>query len=294
MATPRIASSPTCLSCLRRLAQPSSPSVFASAATLTPAWAWTQTRTKASKAQLEDLQGIPVRLLHDIPGFGRKHAIIRVKRGRMRNIWFPKGKAEYMTRQRFTDMGLTEAAIGVRDRSFGVVNIEPEDTKAKLPMEEEQPKSLTLEPELARALIISLVPEVLVFTRSVVVKPSQPAPKVSPSLAPNAATSSSSEQKEAPTPEPVKAIFGSVTVDDILRVIKEKLLTDRKGAYVSIDASSITMLGLDRNIDGENRIKRLGTFEILISPGTVDGKPLPPVSRVVQVVAGKDKSAAEQ
>ncbi len=37
----------------------------------------------------------------------------------MRNIWFPKGAAEYMTKQRFVDMGLTDAAIGVRDRTFG-------------------------------------------------------------------------------------------------------------------------------------------------------------------------------
>lgn len=46
-------------------------------------------------------------------------AIIRVKSGRMRNQWHHKGLAEYMTKQRFSELGLTEAAIGVRDRSFG-------------------------------------------------------------------------------------------------------------------------------------------------------------------------------
>lgn len=71
---------------------------------------------------MEDLQGIPVRLLRDIEGFGRKHAIIRVKRGRMRNEWHHKGAAEYMTRERFQQMGLTKAAIGVRDRSFGKID----------------------------------------------------------------------------------------------------------------------------------------------------------------------------
>lgn len=44
---------------------------------------------------------------------------MRVKSGRMRNYWFPRGRAEYMTKQRFRDMGLTESAIGVRDRTFG-------------------------------------------------------------------------------------------------------------------------------------------------------------------------------
>lgn len=37
----------------------------------------------------------------------------------MRNIWFPKGCAEYMTKQRFVELGLSESAIGVRDRTFG-------------------------------------------------------------------------------------------------------------------------------------------------------------------------------
>ena len=46
-------------------------------------------------------------------------AIIRVKPGRMRNNWFPYNLAEYMTRDRFRELGLTDAAIGVRDRTFG-------------------------------------------------------------------------------------------------------------------------------------------------------------------------------
>lgn len=37
----------------------------------------------------------------------------------MRNQWHHKGLAEYMTKQRFSDLGLTSAAIGVRDRTFG-------------------------------------------------------------------------------------------------------------------------------------------------------------------------------
>lgn len=37
----------------------------------------------------------------------------------MRNQWHHKGLAEYMTKARFAELGLTEAAVGVRDRSFG-------------------------------------------------------------------------------------------------------------------------------------------------------------------------------
>lgn len=70
MATPHIARpAPTCLSCLRRLSQPAS-------TTLTP-FSLVQTRgAKAlTKAELEDLQGIPVRLLRDVVSFGRKGAL---------------------------------------------------------------------------------------------------------------------------------------------------------------------------------------------------------------------------
>lgn len=82
-----------------------------------------------TKAEEEDLQGIPVRLLRDIVGFGRKHAIIRVKPGRMRNVWHHKGLAEYMTKLRFAELGVTEAAIGVRDRTFGTQMLVDEDSK---------------------------------------------------------------------------------------------------------------------------------------------------------------------
>ncbi|KAI0393528.1 hypothetical protein F5Y17DRAFT_458877, partial [Xylariaceae sp. FL0594] len=116
MATPRFARSPTCLSCLRRLAaQPSPASAFSSP--VPPTWARIQTRAASRKADAEDLSGIPVRLLRDVPTFG--HAIIRVRPGRMRNLWFPQGVAEYMTKKRFEELGLSESAIVVRDRGFG-------------------------------------------------------------------------------------------------------------------------------------------------------------------------------
>lgn len=45
----------------------------------------------------------------------------------MRNQWYPAGKAEYMTRQRFKELGLAEEDVGERDRTFGVVQEVEED-----------------------------------------------------------------------------------------------------------------------------------------------------------------------
>ncbi|KAI0109490.1 hypothetical protein GGR51DRAFT_96374 [Nemania sp. FL0031] len=283
MATPRLARSPTCLSCLRRLTQPASPSPLS----------WTQTRSRTTKAELEDLQGIPVRLLRDIATFGRKHAIIRVKPGRMRNIWFPKGAAEYMTRQRFTEMGLTEAAIGVRDRTFGTQLLLEDESEAQQqqqqPSKSKRKEALSLPPEETRDLLTSLLPEVLVFPRIPVATTPAPPPEPvvprSPSLAANAATSAPTPAPSASQAAAVTPIFGSVSRSDILAMIKERLLADPQGSRVALDAESLQILGLDPEHDGENRIKRLGTFEIVITPGvSADGKEIEPVTRVVQIV----------
>ncbi|KAI0433470.1 hypothetical protein F5Y09DRAFT_338688 [Xylaria sp. FL1042] len=279
MATPSLARSPTCLSCLRRIVATQQP------AALSPL-SWTQSRAKTTKAELEDLQGIPVRLLRDIRAFGRKHAIIRVKPGRMRNIWFPKGVAEYMTKQRFAELGLSEAAIGVRDRTFGTqLVVEEEQEGAQKSSSETKTKRkevLTLSPEETQALLTRLLPQALVFPRiPVSTPPPEPATPRSPSLAANAATSTSVAASEAA----VTPIFGSVSRNDILALIKESLLMDPNGSRVALEAESLELLGLDPEHDGEHRIKRLGTFEVLIAPGVdASGKTIEPVSRVVQVV----------
>ncbi|CAJ2513134.1 Uu.00g012530.m01.CDS01 [Anthostomella pinea] len=308
MVTPRLARSPTCISCLRRLAQPP-PSPLS--------LMQTQTRARTTKAELEDLQGIPVRLLADIPAFGRKRradAIIRVKPGRMRNFWFPKALAEYMTRQRFKDMGLTEAAIGVRDRTFGsklaMVDGEDDTTQGDgillredMPGKNKRKEVLTLPPEETQALLTTLLPDILTFARKPIAPaaPAEPTPAPeptvtrSPSLAANAATSTTSSTTTttpttpttptSPEAEPAQQhtpIFGSVSTNDILALIKEKLLAaDAQGSRVALEAEAITILGLDEEGDSDDRIKRLGTFEVLISPG----RDLEPVRRVVEVVA---------
>ena len=74
MAAPGLGRSPTCLNCLRQLAQPRLATTTMAAA---PA-SLVQTRHRTTKAELEDLQGIPVRLLKDIIGFGRKRTLSRL------------------------------------------------------------------------------------------------------------------------------------------------------------------------------------------------------------------------
>lgn len=71
MAAPLASRSPTCLACLRRLAQP-----FASSngnSSSASAVSLVQVRLKSNRLRPKD-QGVVVRLLEDIPKFGRKGA----------------------------------------------------------------------------------------------------------------------------------------------------------------------------------------------------------------------------
>ncbi|GAP90273.1 putative fructose-bisphosphate aldolase protein [Rosellinia necatrix] len=290
MATPGLTrSAPTCLSCLRRLTQQQQQQQPSALSPLS----WIQARTKTTKAELEDLQGLPVRLLRDMPGYGRKHAIIRVKGGRMRNIWFPKGAAEYMTRVRFAELGLTEAAIGVRDRTFGtrlVLDEEQDGTKSDSKKKERRKEVLTMPAEETLTLLEELLPHALVFARRPVVTTPPPPPQPrSPSLAANAATSvDAPEFPGGGGAGAVTPIFGSVSRGDILAMIKDQLAANPQGSRITLEADSLELLGLDPEHDGENRIKRLGTFEVRISPGPgPDGSNLGPVSRKVEVVPGE-------
>ncbi|KAH7026666.1 uncharacterized protein B0I36DRAFT_366200 [Microdochium trichocladiopsis] len=331
MATPRMtARAPACLSCLRRvtLQQASTstttatmPAVMTMVMRGSVATQQQQQRGKATKAELEDLQGIPVRLLEDIVGFGKKDTIMRVKAGRMRNYWFPRGRAEYMTKQRFREMGLTEAAIGVRDRTFGqprsvlaamesssrdanVAAVEAMEADAVAARKKKQ--ALTMPPEQVHDLLKALLPPVLTFERKPIAVPTPTSPAAaaeqaaslrrSPLIASNAVLSEEDEkaaaQATAPTPPPGPiAIFGSVSTQDILARAAEILAaaaaataTDgdlgggsRVAAATLGDVHGVAIRGLE---EGEDRIKRIGVFEVEI----VVAKGLEPIVREVDVV----------
>lgn len=111
----------------------------------------------------------------------------------------------------------------------------------------------------------------------------EPAVVRSPSLAANAQVST--EAAPAPSaaaepttpPQDAKAIFGSVSSLDILTRIREALLADRNGSRVALEADGIVIRGLEA---GEDRIKRLGLYEVEI----VTGKGIEPVTRTLEVV----------
>ncbi len=113
MPVPLLSKAPTCLSCLRQTWTGRSRTAAAVLVGLT------QVRGKKRSGRPRD-QGVVVRLLRDVSTYGRRGTIFRIERGRMRNILYPEGKAEYMTRGRFAELGLSVAdTLGERDFQFG-------------------------------------------------------------------------------------------------------------------------------------------------------------------------------
>jgi hypothetical protein len=87
-------------------------------------------------------------------------SVFRVERGRMRNVWYPRKMAEYMTPTRFRELGLTKDDIGERDTLFGsaAANESEQDseqtaTKAAIPKSKPKPIAATVRP-LALLLLI--------------------------------------------------------------------------------------------------------------------------------------------
>ncbi|EOO02434.1 putative fructose-bisphosphate aldolase protein [Phaeoacremonium minimum UCRPA7] len=293
MATPLMTRSPTCLTCLRRISQ--------TICSGSPA-SLTQVRGKKTSGRPTD-RGVLVRLLEDVPKFGRKDTIFRTERGRMRNIWYPRKQAEYMTTARFAELGLTNDSIGERDPLFGVsfaregVEETEEVDAAARPMVE------GVSPQRAHELLSTILPETIVFRRKLIHPPSAPAaaptantpsaPR-SPLLAAQAAVSAASRPTDLPEPnyEPTEkteavdptaalAIFGSVSTTDIAAAIKEILVHDTEAARIMLDGRDVRFVGME---DGADRVKMLGRWEVEIIPrGEASG--LESVKKVVEVIA---------
>ncbi|KAI0394779.1 hypothetical protein F5Y17DRAFT_457690 [Xylariaceae sp. FL0594] len=141
----------------------------------------------------------------------------------------------------------------------------------------------------AFSILSAIIPETLIFPRRAQPTPApEPAVPRSPSLAVHANTSMGGPAKPKAA-SAVQAIFGSVTRDDIVAQIKQELLTAPEGSRVALEADSVEIQGLDPEHDGPDRIKRLGSFEVLIyADATVEGKKGEPVKRVVKVVSQQD------
>jgi len=226
-----------------------------------------QVRHKSnSKSGRKADNGVLVRLLRDIPRFGRKGAIFRVERGRMRNQWFLYNRAEYLTPARMRELGLSADDIGERDTEFGVTKESKDLETSSSSFDPEhtvepgiKPATIQIEsvpPEDAQMLLSALLPEPLVFYRQPITKP----------------------DGIAATTKPATDIYGSVSIMDIFQQVKAVLMNHSAASRIALSPEHIRLVGVD-HVD---RIRTLGTSAVHIH---VPGSNQAPVTRTLKIAA---------
>ncbi|KZF21143.1 hypothetical protein L228DRAFT_248915 [Xylona heveae TC161] len=262
--------STTCASCMKRISRgiESSPNPFVQ-----------QIRGKKKLAQQSS--SLKVRLLQDVPKYGRRGAIIPVAAGRMRNQWYPNGMAEYVSTIQIRELGL-EGAKFERDATF-----RPDQPEKKTEIWEKKEKKAKkheqigvdvplLSPQRVTEILTTVVPERIEFYRTPIAVPREE--KATPKSRSRAVNSAAADLAAASEPAPgqeVVGIHGSVSTADIASSIKALLGGNQETARVVLSAEDIHFVGRRRQQgEGEtDRVKELGDFEVEIrlkgAPGVV-------------------------
>ncbi|KAK0104598.1 hypothetical protein ONS95_004884 [Cadophora gregata] len=286
MASPLVSKAPQCMSCIRRMT-----SSFGDAFHF-PARQQARGKKKLASAKI---QTVKVHLLQNIPGYGRRGAVIPVTSGVMRNIWYPKKMAEYLTMEKLQNLGLKKDSVVERDSTFqtrAVRKLEKKQEKQTqerpeepiVRMTEEQPSEPIpqfeldlLSPEQATTILENLLPSSLDFYRTPI---SLPTPKrVSPSIPASSAISAAAEgNKPGPGRTEKRGIYGSVSTSDIAANLKAILAEDEEGIRVVLSHENISFV---EETEDRDRVKHLGVFDIDIR---LEGAP-ESVRRTIQVSA---------
>ncbi|KAL8914966.1 MAG: hypothetical protein Q9171_000593 [Xanthocarpia ochracea] len=246
---------------------------------------------------------VNVRLLEDVRGYGRKGcspnrtstrrsiviieglgSIIPIAPGRMRNIYYPQRKAEYVTAAQMRTTNQKDI-LTERDFSFGLPQLQPD----LLPVEEKtldvQMKLLT--PKRTSEIIEAYVSSEIIFYRVPIAVPepeSAPPEPVGDSI--NAIGGEATIRK-APELDPsvsasVIKIFGSVSTANMVESIKAALLSSEEGARVVLAPEDIQIDEMENEDLGieVDRLKALGEYKIKIRVKGID-----PIRRVVSIRA---------
>ncbi|KAL8861995.1 MAG: hypothetical protein Q9178_001450 [Gyalolechia marmorata] len=227
---------------------------------------------------------VNVRLLEDIRGYGRKGSIIPIAPGRMRNIYYPQRKAEYVTAAQMRTTNQKDI-LTERDFSFGLPQLHPDS----LPVEEKaldvQMKLLT--PKRTSEIIEACVPSEIIFYRVPIAVPepeSAPPEPVGNSI--NAIGGEATIRK-APEPDPAISvsatrIFGSVSTANIVESIKAVLSASEESARVVLAPEDIQIDEMENEDLGieVDRLKALGEYKIEIRVKGID-----PIRRQVSIRA---------
>ncbi|RDL42223.1 uncharacterized protein BP5553_02202 [Venustampulla echinocandica] len=267
MASPLITRSPQCISCLRRTV------AGLGERRLFPAGQQIRGKKYAPKGTNK----VNALLLKDVKGYGKKGTVMSVAPGVMRNQWYPRKLAEYVTDARLAELGLKKEDIVERgniqtaeeavsstmqaeaDSDAGTTANDPLATLDPIqepvePVEPAAPEPLT--PEQATSILTRLLVPTVEFHRTPIPTSHLAPKKLSPSLPANAAVSGSGRGAQIPQNA---SIYGSVSTADIAADINTILAGNEEGAGIILSPEDISFV---KEAEEKDRIKHLGTFEI--------------------------------
>jgi hypothetical protein len=201
--------------------------------------------------------------------------------GRMRNEWFPRGVAEYVTQPEMRTLRSSNTTVE-RDVEFGVTDIAAEISKAKADQEHDEYADLRsgftvrkaaevekVTPERSIQLLDIFVPKTLDFYR-------QPIPEETkePEQEPvedafgrgAAAELFAARQKRD---EKIKAkepagIYGSVSTHDILAAVRAAMENNDESARVLITEADLKFVNAGSEVEEAGRVKHVGSFSVEI------------------------------
>ncbi|KAF2661140.1 hypothetical protein K491DRAFT_687619 [Lophiostoma macrostomum CBS 122681] len=244
-----------------------------------------------SKAAREAERNIVVKLIQDVPRFGRAGTYVPLNPAQMRNRWFPKRIADYVPAVQLKQLKAEGTVMG-RDFDFGMLRArqagdeEGPDEVRRQPKNYVRPVELDfLSPARSMELLTTFMPSTLDFARQPIEQEkveARPQPRYGAS---NAADILTAAAMAAKPKTPVNGIYGSVSTSDVAASIRTALAHNEEAARVILADSHISFI--DGPEGDSARVKQLGSFKVEIKIPGADS----PITRSVRIRAKKDDLA---
>lgn len=207
-------------------------------------------------------------------------SIVPISMGRMRNEWFPRGVAEYVTQPELRTLRLSNTAME-RDVEYGVTDIAAELSKANGNQESDEyadsrsgftvRKAAEVEkvtPERSIQLLDIFVPKTLDFYRQPIPEePKEPQSDKEDAFGRGAAAELFAARQKRD--EKLKAmepagIYGSVSTQDVLAAVRASMENNDESARVVITEADIKFVNAGTEVEESGRVKHVGSFSVEI------------------------------
>lgn len=198
----------------------------------------------------------------------------------MRNEWFPRGVAEYVTAPEIRTLRLSNTTVE-RDVEYGVTDIAAELSKAKADQENDEYADLRsgftvrkaaevekVTPERSIQLLDIFVPKTLDFYRQPIAEEPK-APESEPDDAFGRGAAAELFAARQKRDEKLKAkepagIYGSVSTHDILAAVRAAMENNDESARVLITEADIKFVNAGTEVEEAGRVKHVGSFSVEI------------------------------